>query len=133
MKKIGEFQINDEFDTVKEDDSLKVAAEKLLKIKKGILVVKDLKDDGKVTGVVYDRAILQKVAEGKDTKALKVSSVVDKNIMTVTEDAEVEKVLLDTNKTRPAAIIINDKKGKFKGYFSPHDFVDAIKELQKQE
>jgi len=131
MKKIGEFKINDEFDVIKEEDSLKTAAEKLLKIKKGVLVVMDTKDENKVLGIVYDRAILQKVAEGKNTKDLKVSSVVDKNIMTVTEDADVEKVLLETNKVRPAAIIVNDKNGKFKGYFSPHDFVEAVWELQE--
>jgi len=132
--KVKDFVITDEFDTVKAGASVRDTVRKLLDMKRGVVLVKS--EDDNVLGVVTERKILKGIMDQKgDPMALGITKVMDTNIMYVRDNDELETALLDIKKNRPAAVIVNDKEGKFKGYFSPIDYIEAegkLKNAKKQ-
>jgi signal-transduction protein with cAMP-binding, CBS, and nucleotidyltransferase domain len=132
--KVKDFVITDEFDTVKAGASVRDTVRKLLDMKRGVVLVKS--EDDNVLGVVTERKILKGIMDQKgDPMALDITKVMDTNIMYVRDNDELETALLDIKKNRPAAVIVNDKEGKFKGYFSPIDYIEAegkLKNAKKQ-
>jgi CBS domain-containing protein len=132
--KVRDFVITDEFDTVKAGASVRDTVRKLLDMKRGVVLVKS--DDDNVLGVVTERKILKGIMDQKgDPMAVDITKVMDTNIMYVREGDELETALQDIKKNRPAAVIVNDQDGKFKGYFSPIDYIEAegkLKNTKKQ-
>lgn len=127
--KVKDFVITDEFDTVKAGASVRDTVRKLLEMKRGVVLVKSEDDD--VLGVVTERKILKGILDkNEDPMALDITKVMDTNIMYVRESDELEAALLDIKKNRPAAVIVNDQDGKFKGYFSPIDYIEAEGKLK---
>jgi CBS domain-containing protein len=127
--KVKDFVITDEFDTVKAGASVRDTVRKLLDMKRGVVLVKS--EDDNVLGVVTERKILKGIMDQKgDPMAIDITKVMDTNIMYVREGDELETALQDIKKNRPAAVIVNDQDGKFKGYFSPVDYVEAEGKLK---
>jgi len=127
--RVRDFVITDEFDTVKAGATVRETAQKLLDMKRGVVLVKN--EDDTVLGVVTERKLLKGILEQKeDPLALDVSKLMDTNIMYVKDCDELEACLLDIKKNRPAAVIVNDNEGKFKGYFSPIDYIEAEGKLR---
>ena len=84
-----------------------------------------------VVGVVTERKILKGILELKeDPMSTDIGKIMDTNILYITHDDELELALQDIKKNRPAAVIVNDKKGKFLGYFSPIDYIEAEGKLR---
>jgi len=94
-----------------------------------VVLVKN--EDDNVLGVVTERKILKGIMDQKeDPMAQDITKVMDTNIMYVREGDELEMALQDIKKNRPAAVIVNDQDGKFKGYFSPIDYIEAEGKLK---
>lgn len=127
--KLKNFILTDEFDTVKDGTTLIDGVKKLLDMKRGVLLVKS--DEDAVIGVITERKILKHIADGEDPKAMTVNNAMDTHILTLLADAEVEKALDEIKSAKPAAVIVNDAEGKFRGYFSPIDYVEAEKKLKQ--
>jgi CBS domain-containing protein len=132
--KVKDFVITDEFDTVKAGASVRDTVRKLLEMKRGVVLVKS--EDDNVLGVVTERKILKGIVDkNEDPMAIDITKVMDTNIMYVKEGDELEAALQDIKKNRPAAVIVNDQDGRFKGYFSPVDYIEAegkLKDARKQ-
>jgi CBS domain-containing protein len=127
--KVKDFVITDEFDTIKAGASVRDTVRKLLEMKRGVVLVKS--EDDAVLGVVTERKILKGIMDQKgDPLAVDITKVMDTNIMYVREGDELETALQDIKKNRPAAVIVNDKNGKFRGYFSPIDYIEAEGKLK---
>ena len=127
--KVKDFVITDEFDTIKAGASVRDTVRKLLDMKRGVVLVKS--EDDNVLGVVTERKILKGIMDQKeDPMAIDITKVMDTNIMYVREGDELETALQDIKKNRPAAVIVNDQDGKFKGYFSPIDYIEAEGKLK---
>jgi CBS domain-containing protein len=127
--RIKDFVITDEFDCVPAGTKVRDTARKLLDMKRGVVLVKGEGD--RVVGVVTERKILKGMMDVKgDPMAADINKVMDTNIMYITHDDELEVALADIKKNKPAAVIVNDKEGKFLGYFSPVDFVEAEGKLR---
>ena len=127
--RIKDFVITDEFDCVKAGSNVRDTARKLLEMKRGVVLVKA--EDDKVVGVVTERKILKGILDLKgDPMASDINKIMDTNIMYIRHDDELEVALLDIKKNKPAAVIVNDKEGKFLGYFSPIDYIEAEGKLR---
>lgn len=127
--RVKDFVITDEFDTVKAGATVRDTVRKLLDMKRGVVLVKG--DDDRVLGVVTERKILKGIMDQKeDPLALDITKIMDTNIIHIHDSDELETALLDIKKNRPAAVIVNDQDGKFMGYFSPIDYIEAEGKLK---
>jgi len=127
--RVKDFVITDEFDCVRAGSDVRETAKKLLDMKRGVVLVKS--EDDRVVGVVTERKILKGILELKeDPMSTDIGKIMDTNILYITHDDELELALQDIKKNRPAAVIVNDKKGKFLGYFSPIDYIEAEGKLR---
>ncbi|MGQ9582306.1 MAG: CBS domain-containing protein [Thermoplasmatota archaeon] len=128
--RVSDFVITDEFDTVAQGTSVRDTVRKLLDMRRGVVLVKD---GDRVLGVVTERKILKGIVEQGppgDPLAMDISRVMDTHIMYVKETDELELALEDIKKSRPAAVIVSDAEGRFKGYFSPIDYIEAEGKLK---
>lgn len=83
---------NREVDTARPDDSIRVAADRMLQRNVGTLIV--CTKDRKPVGILTDRDItLKVVAHGKDPRTVKVSEIMSKLFGHVTEGTDVEPAL----------------------------------------
>ncbi|MEW5761203.1 MAG: CBS domain-containing protein [Candidatus Thermoplasmatota archaeon] len=126
--KVNDFIITDEYDVVSAEEALKEVIKKLLEMKKGVLLVKN---EEKVLGVITERKILRKLLEKEKINLLKASEVMDTKIMFIKYDMELDEAIKEIKRQKPSAVIVNDEKDDFKGYFSPLDFIEAEKKLQE--
>ncbi len=127
--RVKDFVITDEFDCVKAGSNVRETARKLLDMKRGVVLVKT--EDDKVVGVVTERKILKGIMDLKgDPMSTDITKIMDCNIMYITHDDELEVALADIKKNKPAAVIVNDRDGKFMGYFSPIDYIEAEGKLR---
>lgn len=127
--KIKDFVISDEFETIGSDKDIKDAIELLLSMNCGVLLVKE--GEKEVKGVLTERKILKGMAEAKDPLNLKVKDIMDTHILTISFTEKLPKALELIEREKPAAVIVVDKDGGFKGYFSPMDFIQAEKMLKE--
>jgi predicted transcriptional regulator len=131
--KIKDFVITDEFEMIEADRSIKEAIGMILAMTRGVLLVKEGAKD--IKGVVTERKILKKIAGADKPMDLKVSDIMDTHILRIHYDDKITKALDEIEDKKPAAVIVVNKKGEFKGYFSPMDFLQAekmIKETKKR-
>ncbi|BAB67223.1 CBS domain-containing protein [Sulfurisphaera tokodaii] len=107
---------------IKENDSVKTAAEEMKKHNLGALVVID--DNDKIVGIITERDIVKVVAEGK--LDAKVKDYMTRNVIGVTEDTPITdalEIMLDHG-FRHLPII--GKDGKVIGIVSIRDLSKAI-------
>lgn len=127
--RVKDFVITDEFDCVQAGANVRETAKKLLDMKRGVVLVKT--EDDQVVGVVTERKILKGIMDlNGDPMSTDITKIMDSNIMYITHDDELEVALADIKKNKPAAVIVNDKQGKFMGYFSPIDYIEAEGKLR---
>ncbi len=127
---VSDFVITDEFDTVALGASVRDTVKKLLDMRRGVVLVKE---GDRVLGVVTERKILKGIVEQQpqaDPLSMDISKVMDTHIMYVKDTDELELALEDIKKNRPAAVIVSDGEGRFKGYFSPVDYIEAEGKLK---
>jgi predicted transcriptional regulator len=122
--RVSDLEITDEFKTISNSAYGKAAAEVLMKIPHGIVLVVD--DGNKPEGVITAREFLTKIIEGVNPVNLEVKSFMNTDIMEIKYNALLDTVVPKVTEMDPYAVIVTDKKGNFKGYFSPKDYQEAL-------
>ncbi|MEM4729039.1 MAG: CBS domain-containing protein [Thermoplasmata archaeon] len=126
--RVSDFVITDEFDTVSAGTTVRETVRKLLAMKRGVVLVKDGEN---ILGVVTERKILRGILEAQgDPFSLDVSKVMDTHILYVRDTDALETALEEIKKNRPAAVIVRDAQDRFRGYFSPIDYIEAEEKLK---
>ena len=126
--KVSDLVLTDEHDTVSEDESLASAAQKLLNLAQGILIVLD--DDRKVKGIVTSTRILQAVAQGQNPLEVNCGTALDSDVMEVGEEDLIHDIVGQMTERKPHAVVAVKASGDFIGYFSPNDYREALARIE---
>ena len=121
--------ITDEYSVITKTDNILKIAKKIADSPNGLVIVKG--KNNKILGVVTFREIINAMLESKDLSKLKFNDVIQKNIMTVTDTDNIEKVIKRIKRRKPIATIVVDKKGSLAGFFSESDlsYANACQQL----
>jgi signal-transduction protein with cAMP-binding, CBS, and nucleotidyltransferase domain len=122
--RVSDLEITDEFKTIENSEDGKAAAQVLMKIPHGVVLV--VGEDQKPEGVITAREFLTKIIDGENPVDLKVTALMNKDIMEIKYNALLDIVVPKVTENDPYAVIVTDKKGEFKGYFSPKDYQEAL-------
>jgi predicted transcriptional regulator len=122
--RVSDLVITDEFRTVSKDSDGKEAASMLMKIPHGIVLVVD--SNQKPEGVITAREFLSKIISGENPVDLNAAALMNTDIMEIKYNALLDKVVPKVTENDPYAVIVTDKDGDFKGYFSPKDYQEAL-------
>lgn len=123
-KTVADLTLDDEHMTIGLDDHLQEAAERLLTISGGILVVLD--DDQHVKGVIGQRQLLKAMASGVDASSVQCHEHMEMDFMKVKKEDSLKRVLSDIQTRSPQAVVAVDENDEFIGYFSPGDYQEAV-------
>ena len=122
--RVSDLEITDEFRTISKSANGKAAAEMLMKIPHGIVLV--INDVNKPEGVITAREFLTKIISGENPVNLNVATLMNTDIMEIKYNALLDNVVPKVTEQDPYAVIVTDKDGGFKGYFSPKDYQEAL-------
>ena len=122
--RVSDLVITDEFRTVSKNATGKEAAAMLMKIPHGIVLVVD--KNNRPEGVITAREFLSKIIDGENPVDLSAAGIMNTDIMEIKYNALLDKVVPKVTENDPYAVIVTDKDGKFKGYFSPKDYQEAL-------
>lgn len=111
--------ITDEYSVMAKTDDIMKIAKKVADSPSGVVIVKG--KDSKILGVVTYKEIIKSLMKSKKSSKLKLTDVLDKNIMTVNESDNIEKVIKRIKRRKPIATIVVNKNGQLVGYFSNSD------------
>jgi predicted transcriptional regulator len=123
-KTVRDLTLDDEHMTVGTEDTLQEAAQRLLTVPGGILVVLD--DGNRVQGVIGQRQLLKALADGVDGSKQKCHEHMEMDLLTVRLDDELKGVLGEVQTRSPQAVVAVDDNDEFVGYFSPGDYQEAV-------
>lgn len=123
-KTVADLTLDDEHMTIGLDDSLQEAAERLLTISGGILVVLD--ENQHVKGVIGQRQLLKAMANGVDVSSTQCHEHMEMDFMKVRNEDSLKQVLADVQTRSPQAVVAVDEDEVFIGYFSPTDYQEAV-------
>ncbi len=131
---VSDLVLTDEHETVGLDESISSAAEKLLDLGRGVLVV--VGDGNKVKGIVTPNQVLAAVAAGADTAAETCGDHMDADVMEVGLDDNVDDIIETMNERKPHAVVAVDALGHEQVHgvmmpspFTSQDSIDDAKEL----
>jgi signal-transduction protein with cAMP-binding, CBS, and nucleotidyltransferase domain len=122
--RVSDLTITDEFRTVAKEADGKEAAQMLMKIPHGIVLV--VGTNNRPEGVITAREFLTTIISGENPASLNAASLMNTDIMEIKYNALLDKVVPKVTKNDPYAVIVTDKGGEFKGYFSPKDYQEAL-------
>lgn len=122
--RVSDLIITDEFTVVPITATGKTAAEKLMEIPRGVVIV--VNEDKKAEGVITAREFLKCIVEGNNPVKLGVTRLMNKDIMEIKYHTALDNVVPKVRERDPYAVIVVDKEGKLKGYFSPKDYQEAL-------
>ena len=125
---VSDLVLTDEHETVGLDTSISAAAELLLDLGRGVLIV--VGDGNTVKGIVTPNQVLAAVAAGADTGAETCGDHMDADVMEVGLDDNVDDIVGLMNERKPHAVVAVDTNGEFSGYFSPNDYREALARLE---
>jgi predicted transcriptional regulator len=125
--RVSDLDITDEFRTISKSSNGKAAAEMLMKIPHGIVLV--INDSNRPEGVITAREFLTKIINGENPVNLNVAALMNTDIMEIKFNALLDKVVPKVTEQDPYAVIVTDKSGEFKGYFSPKDYQEALAKI----
>lgn len=121
--RISDLELSDEHDTISLEATLVDAANKLLALPRGVLVVLD---DTKAKGVLTSVQLLTALASGDDMNGELCGAHMDMDVMEVNLSDELEDLKPELAARKPHAILAVDDAGDFAGYFSPNDYREAL-------
>ena len=127
---VGDLEITDEFKIIDVESSGKEAAKKLMGIPRGVVLVIDTED--KPAGVITAREFLIKIVNGDNPTGMKVNKIMNTNILQLEESMLLDDAVPEVTTKDPYAVVVTDKGGKFKGYFSPMDYQEALARINYQ-
>jgi predicted transcriptional regulator len=116
--KVSDMVITDEFILGKPGESAQAVCKKLIEHPRDALLIEK---DNKILGIINVWTIIQAIAGGNVKLEARARELMVRDIMEVPENALLEELLPKLYKRQPAAVVVTDKSGKFKGYFSPED------------
>lgn len=122
--RVRDLVITDEFTVVPVTTTGKVAAEKLMEIPRGVVIV--VNEEKRAEGVITAREFLKSIVEGNNPVKLAVTKLMNRNIMEIKYNALLDEVVPEVRKRDPYAVIVVDNQGRLKGYFSPKDYQEAL-------
>ena len=123
-KTVGDLTLDDEHMSVGVDDTLQEAANRLLTISGGIVVV--LGDEHRVKGVIGQRQLIKALSQGVDASAVQCHQHMEMDFMQVRRSDDLKTVLADIQQRSPQAVVAVDENDEFIGYFSPGDYQEAV-------
>lgn len=122
--RVSDLEITDEFKTISSGEDGRAAAEMLMKIPHGIVLV--VGTENKPEGVITAREFLTKIIDGVNPVDLNVGAIMNKDIMEIKYNALLDLIVPKVTEKDPYAVIVTDNSGSFKGYFSPKDYQEAL-------
>lgn len=125
--RVSDLTITDEFKTIVDSADGRAAAEELMKIPRGIVLVVD--DDNKPCGVITAREFLTRIVDGDNPTAMSVNNLMNTDIMEIKYSALLDNVVPKVTERDPYAVVVTDKEGNLKGYFSPKDYQEALAKI----
>ena len=126
---VSDLELDDEHAVVGTDTTIVDATKKLVSLQRGILIV--LNEDQNVQGIVTSIQILNAVASGDDPSQSTCGHHMDTDVMEVPLKDTVAELAQRMAERKPHAVVAVDDEGKFKGYFSPNDYREALARTQK--
>lgn len=126
--RIGELCIR-EVVTVEREELASDAARRMAEYNVGDLIVVGEHDGGiaRPVGMLTDRdLVLQVLAKGRDPDEVHVREIVSGNLITATEDEDIESVLAKLNRHAIRRIPIVDRGGSLQGIVSLDDVLEWI-------
>ena len=124
--KVKEIEYRDEYIVVDPDEKVRQVANKVLDGFPAVIAA-IVSKAGEPLGIVYmDTFVRSCVLGGKDPKNTKISEIMDKNILKVTDGEEIELVKQKVSQIKPHGIIVVDSSDKIKGFVSPRDWAVII-------
>ena len=121
--RISDLELSDEHDTIALQATLVDAANKLLALPRGVLVVLD---DTKAKGVLTSIQLLKALSSGEDMNGEECGAHMDMDVMEVNLSDKLVDLKPELAARKPHAILAVDDAGDFAGYFSPNDYRDAL-------
>jgi len=125
--RVSDLTITDEFKTIVNSADGRAAAEELMKIPRGIVLVVD--EASKPCGVITAREFLTKIVEGGNPTEMSVNNLMNTDIMEIKYSALLDSVVPKVTERDPYAVVVTDKEGNLKGYFSPKDYQEALAKI----
>ncbi len=125
--RVSDLTITDEFKTIVDTSDGRAAAEELMKIPRGIVLVVD--EENKPCGVITAREFLTMIVKGDNPTAMSVNSLMNTDIMEIKYSALLDNVVPKVTERDPYAVVVTDKEGNLKGYFSPKDYQEALAKI----
>jgi predicted transcriptional regulator len=125
--RVSDLTITDEFKTINDSADGRAAAEELMTIPRGIVLVVD--EDNKPCGVITAREFLTKIVSGDNPTEMSVESLMNTDIMEIKYSALLDSVVPKVTERDPYAVVVTDKEGNLKGYFSPKDYQEALAKI----
>ena len=126
---VRDLVIDDEHTTVSIEDTLKSASKKMLTAKVSLALVLD--DKRRVVGLLKSNDILDKVLEGVSQEKTPVSKIMRRDFYKIKYDDDLAEVAPKIHKSGHKYIVVVDKNGKYKGYFSVNDLRHSREILYK--
>ncbi len=125
--RVSDLMITDEFRTIEKTADGKTAAQMLMKIPHGIVLV--IGNNNKPEGVITAREFLSKIINDENPANLNAAALMNTDIMEIKYNALLGKVVPKVTENDPYAVIVTNKEGEFKGYFSPKDYQEALAKI----
>lgn len=122
--RVSDLVIDDEFQLVPVTANGKSAAEKLMEIPRGVVIV--VNSEKKPEGVLTAREFLSIIVDGNNPVKISVKKFMNKDIMEIPYSAYLDDIVPKVRDRDPYAVIVVDKEGRLKGYFSPKDYQEAL-------
>jgi CBS-domain-containing membrane protein len=125
---VKDLDVTDEFKSVLVSNSGKDAAEKLMEIPRGVVLVVD--DKNKVKGVLTAREFLVSIVKGNEITKLKVADFMNTDVFEIGLEDFLDDVVPKVTQRDPYAVVVVDSTdGTLKGYFSPKDYQEALAKI----
>ena len=121
---VSDLIITDEFKTLSINSKGKEAAEELMGIPRGVVLV--INESQEPKGVITAREFLKTIVEGVNPVEVEVGALMNTDILPIKISAKLDDVVPEVTKRDPYAVVVIDDDGKFKGYFSPKDYQEAL-------
>lgn len=122
--RVNDLVITDEFKKIPVSSKGKDAAEKLMRIPRGVVLAID--EGNNVKGVLTAREFLETIVGGANPTEETTKEMMNTDILEVKYDALLDDIVPEITKKDPYAVVVTDKEGHFKGYFSPKDYQEAL-------
>lgn len=124
--KVVDVEYRDEYIIVDPKKTVKKATEKILEGFPAVISAIVVKA-GEPMGVIYLETVVRHCVLGKKIPGkTAVETIMDKNILKVTDHEDIELVKQKVAQFKPHGIIVIDSEGAIKGFISPRDWAVII-------